>query len=319
MKKTLNRVFIDGESGTTGLRIASRLESRKDIELMKIDPALRRDDRERRKFLNEADLAFLCLPDGAARGAVSMIENPRTRVIDASTAHRTEPGWAYGLPELSRAHRAAVQAAKRVAVPGCHATGFIVPAYPLVKEGLLSPDYPFCCASLTGYSGGGKKMIAEYEAPGRPACFDSPRQYALSQMHKHLPEMKAVCGLSFPPAFSPVVSDYYAGMEVTVPVHMRFLQKKLTVLELWSFFRDFYRDSRLISVMPFRGGTGPEGGFMDSGAPAGNDRLELSVCGNDERAALVSRFDNLGKGASGAAVQCMNLMLGFEETAGLTL
>jgi N-acetyl-gamma-glutamyl-phosphate reductase len=313
------KVFIDGEAGTTGLRIADRLDKRGDLAVLKIDPDLRKDEKERRKLINEADIAFLCLPDDAAREAVAFIDNPRTRVIDASTAHRTASGWAYGFPELSASHRKAVQYTPRVAVPGCHATGFIALCYPLVKAGLLPPDYPFSCMSLTGYSGGGKKMIAEYENGERESFYSFPREYGIAQKHKHLPEMKAVCGLDYPPIFTPVVSDYYAGMEVNVHVHMRMLSKKMTVKDLWEFYKAYYEGSRVTSVAELNGEGVLKNGYTDAGALAGSDRLELFVCGNDDSAVLISRFDNLGKGASGAAVQCMNLMLGFDETTGLTL
>ncbi len=316
MNKT---VFIDGEAGTTGLKIASRLSARSDITLLKIDPARRKDVSARKKLINSAGIVFLCLPDDAAREALELVENPRTRVIDASTAHRISPGWAYGLPELSPFHREKIKNAARVAVPGCHATGFISLCYPLIKEGYLNSDYPFTCHSVTGYSGGGKSMIAEYEDKNRAACYASPRQYALGQTHKHLPEMQAVCSLDFPPVFNPIVADFYAGMVTTVPIQTRFLKKQPTARGLWEFLSDYYKDSRMISVAPFGGECILEKGFLDAGARAGSDRLEIFVCGHDDQAVLISRFDNLGKGSSGAAVQCMNLMCGFEETEGLCL
>lgn len=300
-------VYIDGKEGTTGLQIYDRLAAREDIDLLLIDEDKRKDPAERKKYLNAADLVFLCLPDAAAVEAVSLIENDRTRVIDCSTAHRTDPAWAYGFPELSPERREAIRTAKRVANPGCHATGFISIVCPLVQMGLLPRDAALSCFSLTGYSGGGKKMIAQYEDEGRAPELDSPRIYGLSQAHKHLPEMQKICGLELPPVFSPIVADYYKGMASTVPLF-------LSRAALTAALTKHYQGSAVVRVSD-----GWEGPMLAAGALAGRDGLTLVVEGNEERSTVTALFDNLGKGASGAAVQNMNLMLGFEETAGLGL
>ena len=301
------KVYIDGKEGTTGLQIYDRLSAREDIDLLLIDEGKRKDRLERKKFLNAADLVFLCLPDAAAVEAVSLIDNDHTRVVDCSTAHRTAEGWAYGFPELSKEHREAIKTSKRVANPGCHATGFISIVYPLVQMGLISPDAALSCFSLTGYSGGGKKMIAQYEGEGRDPELDSPRIYGLSQEHKHLPEMRKVCGLEIPPVFSPIVSDYYKGMASTVPL---FLDAETLAAAL----ADHYRDGAAVRVCAEW-----ENPMLAANALAGRDSLTLIVQGNRERSTVTALFDNLGKGAGGAAVQNMNLMLGFGETAGLEL
>lgn len=300
------KVYIDGREGTTGLQIDHRLAVREDIELLLIDEARRKDPAERRKFLNAADLVFLCLPDAAAVEAVSLIDNDHTRVIDCSTAHRTAEGWAYGFAELSQGHREAIKTSRRVANPGCHATGFISVVYPLVQMGLIPPDAALSCFSLTGYSGGGKKMIAQYEGE-KDAGLYSPRIYGLNQAHKHLPEMQRVCGLETAPVFSPVVDDYYKGMASTVPL---FLDAEAVAAAL----AEHYGDRGLVRVL-----SDWETPMLAANALAGSDRLFLIVQGNHERCTATALFDNLGKGASGAAVQNMNLMLGFEETAGLEL
>lgn len=312
------KVFIDGREGTTGLRIEERLENREDIEPLSIDPEKRKDVNERRKFLNAADLVFLCLPDAAAKEAVSLIENPNTRVIDASTAHRTARGWAYGFPELSPEHRAAIAHGKRVANPGCHATGFISLAYPLVQKGIMPAYYPVCAFSLTGYSGGGKKMIAEYEGEDRSPELDAPREYGLNQQHKHLKEMTAITGLVKEPLFTPIVADYYSGMIVTLPLYGSMLRAGCTVGFLRDFFAEYYAGSKFIKVAPLGKEAGSRG-FLSGNAASGWDGLEIYVTGNDERIQLNARFDNLGKGASGAAVQCMNIMMGCQEETGLHL
>ena len=304
------KVYIDGKEGTTGLQIYDRLAARGDIELLLIDEEKRKDLSERKKFLNEADLVFLCLPDAAAVEAVGLIENGHTRVIDCSTAHRTAEGWVYGFPELSPERREAIRTAKRVANPGCHATGFISIVYPLVQMGLLPRDAALSCFSLTGYSGGGKKMIAQYEAEGRDPELDSPRIYGLNQAHKHLPEMQRVCGLTTPPVFSPIVADYYKGMATTVPL---FLDREALLLALTKYYQGS-GNSRMVRVS-----AAWEGPMLGANTLAGCDGLYLFVQGNQERSTVTALFDNLGKGASGAAVQNMNLMLGFEETAGLAL
>jgi N-acetyl-gamma-glutamyl-phosphate reductase len=311
------KIFIDGAEGTTGLRLADRLAGRSDVTLLPIDPALRKDAAERARLSNAADIVFLCLPDVAAREAVAGITNPTTRIIDASTAHRTEEAWVYGLPELSPAHREAVVNARRVANPGCHATGFITLAYPLVAGGLVSPEYPFTLHSLTGYSGAGKPMIAKYANPERGAYYASPRPYGLGLTHKHLPEMKKVVGLTAPPVFSPIIADVYAGMIVTMPLHIGLMKKPLGAAALQEFFARYYEGQRAVKVMPFGAQEQNEGAMLDINGLAGLDILEIYVTGNEEQALLHARFDNLGKGASGAAIQSMNLMCGFDEMAGL--
>lgn len=307
----MKTVFIDGSAGTTGLRIRERLAERTDLSLIVLPEERRKDTAARREALNNADVAFLCLPDDAAREAVAMIENPNTAVIDTSTAHRTASGWTYGFPELS-GQRAAVAASKRIANPGCHASGFVALVAPLVRAGLLAPDAMLSAFSLTGYSGGGKKMIADYEAHDRAACFGAPRQYALTQAHKHLPEMSAVCGLTRAPIFSPIVADYYAGMEVTVPLFADMV--KGTKADIIAAYREAYQGGLMCYNEKMA-----ENGLLCGAAFAGRDDMEIGVLGNEERILLVSRFDNLGKGASGAAIQNMNILLGVDECAGLVI
>ena len=306
------KVYIDGKEGTTGLQIYDRLAGRKDIDLLLIDEEKRKDTQERKKLLNAADVVFLCLPDAAAMEAVTLVENPDTRIIDASTAHRTNPAWDYGFPELSKAHREAIVKSRRVANPGCHATGFISIVYPLVAMDILPRDALLSCFSLTGYSGGGKKMIAQYEDEGRGALLSSPALYALTQGHKHLPEMQAVCGLKCRPVFTPIVDDYYKGMATTVPLHLCQLKGVSTLHEVWNAFRTYYAGQKLVHVAA----ENPDGKIY-GGAKAGDNDLTIVVAGSDQQLTVTALFDNLGKGASGAAVQNMNLMLGFEETAGL--
>ena len=314
------KVYIDGKEGTTGLQIYDRLAGRQDIDLLLIDEEKRKDRVERQKLMNAADVVFLCLPDAAAMEAVTMVENPDTRIIDASTAHRTNPAWDYGFPELSAAHRAAIVKSRRVANPGCHATGFISIVYPLVAMGVLPRDTLLSCFSLTGYSGGGKKMIAQYEAEGRGELLSSPALYALTQGHKHLPEMQAVCGLKYRPVFTPIVDDYYKGMATTVPLHMSQLRGVFTLRGLWKALSDYYAGQKLVHVAADPTGRDEyidAGSKIYGGAKAGDNDLSIVVAGNDQQVTVTALFDNLGKGASGAAVQNMNLMLGFEETAGL--
>ncbi len=312
------KIFIDGSEGTTGLRIHERFEGRDDIELLPIANELRKDPAERKRLINESDITFLCLPDAAAREAVSLVENENVKIIDTSTAHRTESGWAYGFPELSSEHRAAIKNGKRIAVPGCHATGFISLVYPLIKGGILPADYPVCAFSLTGYSGGGKKMIAEYEAPERHSDIASPREYALTQQHKHLKEMKAVTGLDNEPLFSPIVADYYSGMVVSLPVYARYLNKRKTPGEMTQYFADYYKNEQFITVSE-NGNEDLYGGMLAGNSLSGYDGLKIYITGNDDRLVLSSQFDNLGKGASGAAVQCLNILMGCEENKGLVL
>lgn len=301
------KVYIDGKEGTTGLQIYDRLAVRDDIDLLLIDDEKRKDINERSKLINAADLVFLCLPDAAAIEAVGLIENDNTRVIDASTAHRTNPAWDYGFPELSAEHRAAIIKSKRVANPGCHASGFIVSVYPLVKLGVITADQVVCAYSLTGYSGGGKKLIAEYEDPDRDPRHESHRIYCTNLKHKHLPEMQAVCGLTQPPVFSPILGDFYKGMATTIllpNVDAAMVQEKLAV---------YYEGQTFISVAPLGG----DESVIYANTLAGTNQLRLIVCGHEGQTTVTALFDNLGKGASGAAVQNMNLMLGFDETATL--
>jgi len=305
-------VFIDGREGTTGLQIYDRLAARQDIELLLIEEEKRKDPTTRSQLLNAADLVFLCLPDIAAREAVSMIQNSNTRVIDASTAHRTAPDWVYGFAELHGLRRR-ISEAHRLANPGCHATGFLSTVAPLVELQLLPRDYPLSCYSLTGYSGGGKSLIAEYENPTRSELLDAPNIYALSLQHKHLPEMQAIAGLSAPPAFSPILGDIYKGMATSVLLQNRLLPGAPSARDIWEALSSYYADAALVSVAPFGGAT-PR---LAANYLAGSDRLEIVVSGHEEQTMLTALFDNLGKGASGAAVQNMNLMLGFDELAGL--
>ena len=304
----MKKVFIDGKAGTTGLRIYERLSGREDIELITLPEELRKDREARRKALNSADIVFLCLPDDAAREAVSLIDNPNTAVIDASTAHRTLPDWAYGFPELNGSFEEKIKNSKRIAVPGCHASGFVALTYPLVEAGLISADTQLTCFSLTGYSGGGNKMIAEYEAEERDSLLDAPRQYALGQTHKHLPEMTAITGLKTVPIFCPIVSDFYSGMEVTVPLFSSQLQNGKTAEDVKKVYQDKYQGPMVKYTEE------SENGFASAGVLSGNDTMQISVFGNGDRILLVARFDNLGKGASGAAVECMNLLLGESAT-----
>jgi len=304
----MTKVFIDGSAGTTGLRIHERLAARKDLALLILPDEVRKDPAARAEMLKSADIAFLCLPDAAAIEAVELAKGSKVRIIDTSTAHRTNPAWAYGFPELTGYDK--IANATRVANPGCHASGFVALVAPLVRAGLIAPDTALTCVSLTGYSGGGKKMIAEYEAGERDPLLDAPRQYGVSQSHKHLPEMGAVTGLTVSPAFCPIVADFYSGMEVSVPVFAKDLRG--TVADI----RAAYAESYEKGLVRYNAEMG-EGGFLSASAFSGRDDMEVGVFGNDERVLLVSRFDNLGKGASGAAIQNMNIMLGVDEATGL--
>jgi N-acetyl-gamma-glutamyl-phosphate reductase len=311
-------VFIDGREGTTGLQIEARLSGRTDVELLAIPEAMRKDTEARRARLNAADLVFLCLPDQAAREAVALIENPNTRIIDPSTAHRTAADWVYGFPELTPTRRSEVRLAKRVSNPGCHSTGFLAMVTPLVAAGVLSPDTALTCTSLTGYSGGGKALIAEYEAGERLAALDAPRIYGLGLTHKHLPEMVAETGLAVTPLFYPIVGDYYAGMAVTVPLRRSQLVNGPASEDLRDILAAYYQGETFVTVAPFGGEESLAApGFIEANAHVGTNKLEVLVFGNGEQTLLTARFDNLGKGASGAAVQNMNLMLDLPETAGL--
>ena len=315
----MKKVFIDGSEGTTGLRIGERLAGRDDLELLRIDPDLRKDPAERKKLLNAADIAVLCLPDAAAREAVALVENPDTVVIDASTAHRTQPGWAYGFPELGDNFRDSLAQGKRIAVPGCHASGFIALMRPLTCAGVVAPDYPVVCHSVTGYSGGGKSMIADYQGGNPSPALESPRQYGLGQVHKHQPEMKRYGGLWYAPVFNPIVADFYAGMAVSVPLHTRAMARPMTPAGIRELFREFYEGQALVSVAAAQDERVVPKGFLAANLLAGCDDMVLYVDGNDDRLQLTALFDNLGKGASGAAVQCLNIAIGADETRGLTL
>ncbi len=311
------KIFIDGSEGTTGLRIFERFEGRDDIELLKIPSELRKDPDTIKKYINDSDITFLCLPDAAAIEAADMADE-RVVVIDTSTAHRTTEGWAYGFPELSKGHRDAIRNGKRIAVPGCYASGFIGVGYPLVKEGILPADYPVSVFAVSGYSGGGKKLIAAYEEEGRDPKFDSARMYAWGQSHKHLKEMKAITGLAAEPLFCPLTTNYHSGMIVQVPLFTDRLNKKMTPEELRDFFAEYYKGEKFIKVLPF-GADVEAGGALFSDACAGWDGMEILVTGNNDRIVVATRFDNLGKGASGAAIQCMNIVLGCDEAKGLNL
>ncbi len=313
-----SKIFVDGQEGTTGLQIHERLQKRTDVEVLKIDPEQRKDLQQRKRLINEADIVFLCLPDDAARESVSLVENDRTRIIDASTAHRTNEAWAYGLPELSPNHREKIRTAKRVSVPGCYATGFNTLLYPLIKEGIVPTDYPLTCHAVSGYSGAGRKMIALYET-GTPLeeAMKSPRFYALGLKHKHLPEMQKITGIAHPPLFTPIIANYYQGMTVAIPLYPRLLNGKNNAGSVCDALCSYYGGERFIKVFPY----GSEGnlinGFLDATGCNGTNRLEILVAGGDDHILLTARLDNLGKGASGAAVQCMNLMLGLDEATGL--
>ncbi|MBQ6847289.1 MAG: N-acetyl-gamma-glutamyl-phosphate reductase [Clostridia bacterium] len=307
----MTKVFIDGSAGTTGLRIAERLENRKDIELIRLTEENRKDLNARKEAINKAQIVFLCLPDQAAIEAVSLCDNPDTVIIDTSTAHRTNSDWAYGFPELSVDFFNKIKTSKRIANPGCHASGFIALIYPLVESGILKKDAMLSCVSLTGYSGGGKKMIAEYEANNRELLLDAPRQYGLTQAHKHLTEMTAITGIKKMPAFMPIVGDFYSGMEVTIPLFPEMLNSA-NIEKIKSIYKVKYNGPIVNYVEDFA-----ENGFLSANKLRDKDSMEVSVSGNDDRILLIARYDNLGKGASGAAVQCMNIVLGAEITTGL--
>ncbi len=311
------KIFIDGKEGTTGLQIYERFAGRDDLDILLIDEDKRKDVNERKRLINESEITFLCLPDAAAIEAVALAENPDVRIIDASTAHRTDPAWDYGFPELSKQHRENIAKSKRVANPGCYASGFISLVYPLVQAGVLPEDYPLTAHAVSGYSGGGKKMIAAIEGEGKTKEMCSPRQYALAQAHKHLPEMQAVCGLKYKPMFNPIVDDYYAGMVVSVPLVTRALAKRYTPADIHEILSSHYEGQRFVKVMELGGKETLPDGFLAANTLEGTNDMQLFVFGNDEQILLCSRLDNLGKGASGAAVQNMNIMLGLDEGKGL--
>ena len=310
----MKKIFIDGSAGTTGLRIAERLENRKDIEIIKLTEENRKDLAARKEALNKADIAFLCLPDAAAIEAVSLMENENTVIIDTSTAHRTNPAWAYGFPELSKDFEEKIKNSKRIANPGCHASGFISLIYPLVEKGIINKDILLSCFSLTGYSGGGKQMIAEYEGLELDPLLEAPRQYGLTQKHKHLPEMSKITGIENEPAFMPVVANFYSGMEVTIPIFKSQLNDGFTMEDIKNAYKEKYTGPIVTYVEDFA-----EGAFASANKLEMKDSMEISVSGNEDRILLISRYDNLGKGASGAAIQCMNMVLGTDKTEGLEL
>ncbi len=314
MRKT---VFIDGQHGTTGLKIRERLAGRQDIEVVEIPEEKRKDPGARAKLLNEADIVFLCLPDDAARESVGMIKSQSVCVIDGSTAHRISPGWVYGLPELNKEQRALIKGSKRIAVPGCHATGFVSMLYPLVAQGIVGADYPVTCNCVAGYSGGGKSMIADYQAPDAPDHVKNPRPYSLGLNHKHIPEMTKVVGLAQPPLFAPTVVNVYAGEIISVPLVSRYLKKRLSAAEVRTVLAEHYAGEQFIRVMPYPADNHLQKGFLTFTDCNGTNNLQIFVFGGPDLILLSARFDNLGKGASGAAVQNMNLVLGLPEATGL--
>lgn len=311
----MKKIFIDGKDGTTGLKIYNRFENRDDIELLLIDPEKRKDAKERARLINESDITFLCLPDAASIEAVSLAENKNTKIIDTSTAHRTLPDWAYGFAELSREHREKIEQSSRIAVPGCYASGFNSIVYPLVKSGFITPDYDIVCYALSGYTGAGKKGIAQYEDENRDVELDSPRLYALTQEHKHLKEMKAVSALAKTPIFSPIICDYPQGMVVSIPLYTDKMSKKYTAQDIYEMMCAHYAGSDIVKVRR----PGYTQGMIGTNNFANRDDMEIEINGNDDRILITSRFDNLGKGASGAAIQCMNIAMGIDEKTGLNI
>lgn len=312
------KIFIDGKEGTTGLKIYERFSNRKDIEILTIDEENRKIPEERAKMINASDFTFLCLPDAAAIESAKLCTNPKTVIIDASTAHRTNPDWSYGFPELEPIFREKIMKSNRIAVPGCYASGSIAILYPLVKSGILPKDYPVVIHAVSGYSGAGKKAIALYESQNRNPELDSPRLYALSQHHKHLPEIQKISGLEFEPIFNPYVCDYYQGMTVSIGFHTRLLNKNVKALEVLEMFKNHYKNTNFIKVAEnLNGEDFLQEQFIPANTLAGTNNMQIFVCGNDERIVVTSRFDNLGKGASGAAVQCLNIRMGIDETEGL--
>jgi len=311
----MKKVFIDGKDGTTGLKIYKRFEERNDIELLLIDPEKRKDAKERARLINESDITFLCLPDAASIEAVSLVENEHTKIIDTSTAHRTLSEWAYGFAELSEEHRNKITTSNRIAVPGCYASGFNSIVYPLVSNKFIDSDYDIVCFAMSGYTGAGKKGIAQYEDNARDPELDSPRIYALSQEHKHLREMKAISRLDKEPIFSPVICDYPQGMVVTIPLYTSRMNKKYSKEDIYAMFSEHYSNSNIVKVRPL----GYTQTMIGTNNFANRDDMEIEINGNDERIIITSRFDNLGKGASGAAIQCMNIAMGINEETGLNI
>lgn len=311
----MKKVFIDGKDGTTGLKIYNRFENRDDIELLVIDPEKRKDPKERSRLINESDITFLCLPDAASIEAVSLVENDKTKILDTSTAHRTLEGWAYGFPELSKRHRELIETSNRIAVPGCYASGFNSIVYPLIKNGFIESNYDVVCFALSGYTGAGKKGIAQYEDENRDKELDSPRLYALSQHHKHLKEMKAISGLDKEPIFAPTICDYPQGMVVSVALYTNKMVKKYSPSDICSMFKEHYGKSEIVKVRDL----GYTENMIASNTFADRDDMEIEINGNEDRVIITSRFDNLGKGASGAAIQCMNIAIGTDEKTGLNI
>jgi N-acetyl-gamma-glutamyl-phosphate reductase len=311
------KVFIDGRHGTTGLKIESRLAAHPAVEMLSIPDEKRKDAEAKKALINKADVVFICLPDAAAKEAVSLLENEKTRIIDASTAHRTDPAWAYGLPELSQQQREKIADARFVSVPGCYATCFALAVYPLVHYGVIGFDYPMAVNSVTGYSGGGRELIEKYENPARKDFYSSSRHYALSLAHKHLPEMKLHAGLDFAPAFNPIIGDFLQGMAMAVPILGRLMKKRLSVAEIHSLLSSHYDGQRFVRVIPLALGAGLDDGGVNPMACNETNYADMFVLGNDEQVCIIARLDNLGKGSSGAAVQCMNIMLGMNEGIGL--
>lgn len=311
----MTKVFIDGSQGTTGLKIFKRFENRNDIEILHIDEDKRKDNKERAKMINSSDITFLCLPDAASIEAVSLVENDKVKIIDTSTAHRTNPDWAYGFAELDKSFRDKIKTSNRIAVPGCYASGFNSIVYPLIASGVMAKDYPITCYAMSGYTGAGKNGIAQYEDENRDIELDSPRQYALTQEHKHLKEMKAISQLDRVPFFAPHICDYPCGMVVSIPIFTDMLTKKMSKADIQKLFAEHYAGEQFVKVREL----GYTTGMIGANNFANRDDMEIEINGNDERIVVTSRFDNLGKGASGAAIQCLNIALGIDEATGLTL
>jgi len=317
MAKTKKTVFVDGQLGAVGVKIHERLNVRKDIEIIEIPEEKRKDADTKKKLLNEADIVFLCLPDDAARESVSLIKNSSVCVLDGSTAHRVTEGWVYGLPELKKEQRALIKKSKRISVPGCHPTGFVSMLYPLVAQGIVAPDYPVTCHAISGYSGGGKAMIADYTKENTPDYIKNPRPYALELNHKHIPEMTKIVGLSRPPIFAPTVVNVYNGEILSIPLVASYLKKKMSAADIRETLAEYYAGEQFIKVMPYPAKDHLKNGYLTFTDCNGTNNLEIFVFGNEDNILLSARYDNLGKGASGAAIQNMNIILGLPESTGL--
>jgi N-acetyl-gamma-glutamyl-phosphate reductase len=315
MNKT---IFIDGQHGTTGLKIHERLMGRTDITIVEIPVEKKKDPTEKKKYLNDSDIVFLCLPDDAARASVAMVTNPKVCLIDGSTAHRTAGGWVYGLPELSKTQRDLIRSSNRICVPGCHATGFVLLLYPLIASGIVQRDYPVSAFSLSGYSGGGRSMIAEYQVPNLSEDMKNPRPYSLKLSHKHVPEMQKIPGLSFPPIFFPTVANFYNGEIISIPFYKRFMSDKMSSKDIFSFYQDYYKGEQFVKIMPYPSDPVLKNGFLTLTQCNDTNMVEIFVFGDEEKMVLTARFDNLGKGSSGAAVQNMNIKIGAAENTGLS-